>query len=91
MRWYGFILDQRSKVSIRLQTVSEVDADLYLFGLNQETYELNLVGGSATSGLGVYEYYNDILDAGIYYFAVSAYEGSGQYAFAFLCNAGYGL
>ena len=83
MRWYGFILDQRSKVSIRLQTVSEVDADLYLFELNQETYELNLVGGSATSGLGVYEYYNDILDAGIYYFAVSAYEGSGQYAFAF--------
>ena len=83
MRWYGFILDQSSKVSIRVQTVSEVDADLYLFELDQETYELNLIGGSATAGLGVNEYYNDILDAGIYYFAVSAYEGSGQYAFAF--------
>lgn len=83
MRWYGFILNQRSKVSIRLQIVSEVDSDLYLFELNQETSGLNLIGESATSGLGVYEFYNDILDAGIYYFAVSAYEGSGQYAFAF--------
>ena len=30
MRWYGFILDQRSKASIMLQTVSDLDADIYL-------------------------------------------------------------
>lgn len=83
MRWYGFILDQSSKVSLLLQTVSEVDADLYFFQLNQETYELSLIGGSAASGLGVYEYYCDVLDAGIYYIAINAYEGNGQYAFAF--------
>lgn len=90
MRWYGFILDQSSKVSIMLQTASEVDADLYLFELDQETYELNLVGGSAKSGLGVYEYYNDVLDTGIYYFAVDAYEGNGEYAFAFYATQGTG-
>ncbi|WWR18489.1 hypothetical protein V1226_18550 [Lachnospiraceae bacterium JLR.KK009] len=82
MRWYGFILEQTSKVSIMLETVSEVDADLYLFKLDQETYELNLIGGSSRTGLGKYEYYTDILETGIYYFAISAYEGSGQYGFA---------
>lgn len=83
MRWYGFILEQKSKISIILQTVSSVDADVYLFKLDQDTYELNLVSGSATSGTGVSEYCTDVLDEGIYYFAISAYEGSGQYAFAF--------
>lgn len=83
MRWYGFIIEQKSKASIMLQSVSEVDADLYLFELNQDTNELNLIGGSATSGLGVNEYCSEVLDTGIYFFAVSAYEGNGQYAFAF--------
>lgn len=83
MRWYGFILDKTSKVSIMLQSISSVDADLYLFRLDQNTNELNLIGGSANSGLGISEYSSNILEAGIYYFAVSSYEGSGQYAFAF--------
>lgn len=83
MRWYGFILDKSSKVSIELQTVPEVDGDVYLFELNQDTYELNVIGGSATSGYGINEYCSQILDPGIYYFAVSAYEGNGQFAFAF--------
>lgn len=83
MRWYGFILNQSSKASIMLQMVSAVDADLYLFGLDQTSNTLNLIGGSATSGLGVSEYCSEVLDEGIYYFAVSAYEGNGQYAFAF--------
>ena len=83
MRWYGFILDKSSKVSIELQTVPEVDGDVYLFELNQDTYELNVIGGSATSGYGMNEYCSQILDPGIYYFAVSAYEGNGQFAFAF--------
>lgn len=33
-----------------------MDTDIYLFKLNQDTHELNLVGESATSGLGVSEY-----------------------------------
>ena len=36
MRWYGFILEQRAKASIMLQLVSNVDADIYLFKLNQD-------------------------------------------------------
>lgn len=83
MRWYGFILNQTSKVSIMLQSVSAVDADIYIFKLDQDTNELNLIGGSASSGLGVSEYCSNIFDAGIYYFAINAHEGNGQYAFAF--------
>ncbi|SDA47726.1 hypothetical protein SAMN02910275_00688 [Butyrivibrio sp. INlla18] len=83
MRWYAFILDQDSKVTIELQSVSDVDADLYLFALDQESYQLSLIGGSATEGNGIHEQYKGILNSGIYYFAVSAYAGSGQYAFAF--------
>lgn len=83
MRWYAFILDAKSKVTIPLQMVATLDADLYLYHLNEETYQLELVGGSATSGLGVAEYFNNVLDAGIYYFAVGGYEGSGNFAFAY--------
>lgn len=83
MRWYAFILDQDSKVTIELQCVSDLDADLYLFALDQESYQLSLIGGSATEGNGIHEQYKGILNSGIYYFAVSAYAGSGQYAFAF--------
>jgi len=83
MRWYGFILDQTSKVSIMLEAASSVDADLYVFQLDQETYNLDLIGGSASTGLGTTEYYSAILGEGIYYFAIDAYTGSGQFAFAF--------
>ena len=86
MRWYGFILDQTSKISILVQTLADVDADLYVFKLDQESYELNLIGGSVTQGLGVQEYCTGIIDAGIYYFAITAYEGSGAYAFAYYAS-----
>jgi len=36
-----------------------------------------LCGGSANEGLGVTEYYNTVMSAGTYYFAVSGYEGTG--------------
>lgn len=88
MRWYAFILNEKSKVTIPLQTVDTLDADLYLYHLNEETYQLELIGGSATSGLGVNEYFNNVLDAGIYYFAVGGYEGSGNYAFAYYESTG---
>lgn len=82
-RWYGFILNQTSKISILVQTFADVDADLYVFKLDQESYELNFIGGSVTAGAGVQEYCTGIIDEGIYYFAIIAYEGSGAYAFAY--------
>lgn len=83
MRWYGFILNEKSTVSVLLQMVSDLDADLYMFQLDTSTYNLGLIGGSANSGNGVQEWYNDVLEAGIYYFAVSGYSGVGDFAFAF--------
>ncbi len=82
-RWYGFAVNEKSKVTIFLQMAETLDADLYLFSLDTETYSLDLVDGSAAEGLGVTEYYAQVLEPGIYYFAVNGYEGTGQFAFAF--------
>lgn len=83
MRWYGVSLNEKSKVTILLQMAEGLDADLYVFLLNQETYELELIGGSATQGVGYYEYFNNVMDKGIYYFAVGGYEGTGAFALAY--------
>ncbi len=83
MRWYAFSLSENSKVTILLQMVESLDADLYMFKYNAETYTLELIGGSANEGLGTSEYFNNILDTGIYFFAVSGYEGTGTFAFAY--------
>lgn len=83
MRWYGFVLNESSKVTILLQMVENLDADLYMFALNTDTHNLELIGGSAVAGLGHYEYFSQVMDAGVYYFAVGGYEGSGAYAFSF--------
>lgn len=88
MRWYAFSIDEKSKVTILLQMVEALDADLYMYSLNSETYQLELIGGSATSGLGTTEYYNTVLDGGIYFFAVGGYEGTGNFAFAFYQSSG---
>lgn len=82
-RWYGFDVTEKSKTTIFLQMAETLDADLYLFSLDTETYSLNLIDGSAAEGLGVTEYYANVLEPGIYYFAVAGYEGTGQFAFAF--------
>lgn len=82
-RWYAFTIDKKSKVSILLQTVEALDADLYMFLLNQESFSLDLIGGSATEGLGVYEFVNTVLEPGTYFFAVNGYEGIGNFAFAY--------
>ena len=83
LRWYAFNLTEKSKVTILLQMVEALDADLYLYSLNEESYQLELIGGSATSGLGITEYFNNVLDAGIYFFAIGGYEGTGNFAFAY--------
>lgn len=44
---------------------------------------LDLAGGSATEGLGVIEYYNQVMEPGTYFFAVAGYEGTGNFAFAY--------
>lgn len=82
-RWYSFTIDKKSKVSILLQSVETLDADLYMFSLNQETFSLELIGGSATEGLGADEFANMVLDSGTYFFAINGYKGSGNYAFAY--------
>ncbi len=83
MRWYAFTLSEKSKVTILLQMVDTLDADLYLFAYNEETYELELIGGSAVEGAGTTEYFNSVMETGIYFFAVSGYEGTGAFAFAY--------
>lgn len=83
MKWYKFTLTQKSKSSIYLQLAQTLDADIYVYSLNTQTYQLQLIGGSATTGVGVTEYYTGALDAGTYYFSISDYEGSGNFAFEY--------
>ncbi len=83
MRWYAFELTVKSKISILLQMVEEMDSDLYMFSYNSSTSKLDLIGGSATEGKGTYEFYNEVLDPGTYFWAVSGYDSFGQYAFAY--------
>lgn len=85
-RWYAFIVNEKSKVTILAQMVETMDADLYIFSLNQETSELELIGGSANTGAGLQEYAYGILDPGVYFFAIQGYEGTGDFAFAFYQN-----
>ena len=85
MHWYACSLTEKSKVTILVQMVETLDADLYMFALNGS--QLELIGGSGTEGAGVTEYYNDVLEAGVYFFAVGGYEGTGAFAFAFYQNS----
>lgn len=82
-RWYAFVLNVTSKYSIWLQMVSTLDADLYIFEYDSTTGQLGLIGGSATDGAGVAEFSTDVLTAGIYFVAVSGYESTGNFAFAY--------
>jgi len=49
IRWYAFVLNEKSKVTINLQMVEALDADLYMYSLNKATNQLELIGGSATA------------------------------------------
>jgi len=82
-RWYAFEIKEKSKITILLQMVETLDADLIMFSLDTETSTLNAINGSAAGGAGVTEYYANVLEPGIYYFTVTGYEGTGQFAFAF--------
>ncbi len=82
-RWYAFILNETSKVTIPVQMVEALDADLYVYVLNTETYQLEMIGGSATDGVGVSENYMNTLEAGTYFFGIEGYQGTGNFAFAY--------
>jgi len=82
-RWYAFVLNQNSKATIDLAMVSALDADLYIFELNQQNSTLGLIGGSTRAGGGVPENYSNTLNSGIYYIAVAGYSGTGLFAFSY--------
>lgn len=82
-RWFAFILNEKNKVSILAEMTDEMDADLYIFLLDSETGNLNFIGGSASSEFGQSEYYSEVLDSGIYFAAVSSYEGIGEFEISY--------
>lgn len=80
--WYLFSLNAKSHVSILLQMVTSLDADLYVF--QEDTNgELVLVAGSSTEGAGTQEFMSEVFEQGLYYMAVASYEGNGNFAFAY--------
>lgn len=83
LRWYAFNATTKSKLTIFLQMVDSLDSDLYLFSYNTDTSSLSLIGGSATEGAGIEEKLNTVVDKGTYFVAVSGYDSTGNYAFAF--------
>ena len=46
MRWYAFVLNQTGTVTMRVEMGADLDADLYIFKLNEATSRLELLGGS---------------------------------------------
>ena len=65
-RWYAFEIKEKSKITILLQMVDTLDADLIMFSLDTETSTLNAINGSAAGGAGVTAYYANVLEQGIY-------------------------
>ena len=78
-RWYAFVLEEKSKVSIRLNMDASMDADVYVFSLNSAEGTLSVIGGSTNSALGEAEYYSAVLEAGTYFVGITNYAGTGNY------------
>lgn len=86
-RWYAFQVSETSKATAFLQMTENLDADMYLFKMNEETMGLDIIGGSANDGAGNYEYFSNVLDEGIYFLAVNGYESVGTYSFMFFLSS----
>lgn len=86
-RWYAFQVSELSKATAFLQMSENLDADMYLFQLNEETMGLDIIGGSANDGVGNYEYFSDVLEEGIYFLAVNGYESVGTFSFMFFMSS----
>ncbi len=80
-RWYLMEVTKTSKLSTILLNDTTLDSDLYVYKLNEATMQLEPFANSIYSGLGVAEFTNDIADAGIYYFMIYSYSGSGIFNF----------
>lgn len=81
--WYTFNSAIDSRVSVFLNMGDNLDADLYVFRLDENTSSLELIGGSATTGTGSFEFYNDVINSGIYFIAICGYDSTGDYSFVF--------
>lgn len=86
-RWYAFQVSETSKATAFLQMSENLDADVFIFKLNEETMGLDIVGGSANDGVGNYEYFSNVLEEGIYFLAVNGYESVGTYSFMFYLSS----
>ncbi|WP_276949665.1 hypothetical protein [Acetatifactor muris] len=82
-RWYAMILSEKTKVSVYMSMDAAMDADLYVFSLDNSAGTLNLIGGSANSTSGQDEYYSAVLEAGTYFTCVTNYAGAGTYNIAY--------
>lgn len=81
-RWYYFTLDTLSNLTLFLDMDDTIDADLYVFQLNTNSGELSMAGSSTQEGAGEYEAIGGKAGAGVYFIAVSGFEGSGNFELA---------
>ncbi len=79
MSWFAFGFDTRSKASLVLQMDNTLDVDLYIFNYDLATGNLTPVDQTLTRGNGATEYYDSVLDAGVYFALVNDYQGSGNF------------
>lgn len=82
-RWYAFQTEAETKVTALMVMNQTMDADFYLYKLNEDTMQLEFVNGSAVDGAGEMEYYTDIIGEGVYFIGINGYSGTGTFTFAF--------
>lgn len=82
-RWYAFVLQEKSKVSIHLDMDASMDADVYVFSLDSAEGTLAVIGGSTNSALGESEFYTAVLDGGTYFVGIVNYTGIGTYEISY--------
>lgn len=82
-RWYAFQTEAETKVTALMVMNQTMDADFYLYKLNEDTMQLEFVNGSAVDGAGEMEYYTDIIGQGVYFIGINGYSGTGTFTFAF--------
>lgn len=81
-RWYYFTLETLSNITLFLDMDDTIDADLYVFQLNTDSGELSMAASSTQEGTGKYEAIGGKAGAGVYFIAVSGFEGSGNFELA---------
>ena len=82
-RWYFCNIMEESTLTLRLEMDSTIDADLYLFALDTESGNTQIVANSLREGVGLAEGIKGTIDPGVYLIAVNAYEGEGNFILGF--------